>query len=133
MFYPTYSKSPGLCSVNIIKSPIQFVYAGVLRLFFILNAFNCGFLPFCFKWRKHNYFLMRLHPIVGSNDPKPDPIYASLRLAFHLKCVLSARKCITHYRLKFQIIHFFFWIRPCVYNINFTTSPFNVVWSQISL
>ena len=30
MFYPTYSKSPGLCSLNIIKSPIQFVYAGVL-------------------------------------------------------------------------------------------------------
>ena len=29
---------------------------------------------------------LRLHPIVGSNDPKPDPIYASLRLAFHPKC-----------------------------------------------
>ena len=55
-----------------------------------------------------------LHPIVGSNDPKPDPIYASLRLAFHPKCALSARKCIAQYRLKFQIIHcqFFFWIRP---------------------
>ena len=59
---------------------------------------------------------LRLHPIVGSNDPKPDPIYASLRLAFHPKCALSARKCIAQYRLKFQIIHcqFFFWIRPCV-------------------
>ena len=57
---------------------------------------------------------LRLHPIVGSNDPKPDPIYASLRLAFHPKCALSARKCIAQYRLKFQIIHcqFFFWIRP---------------------
>ena len=46
MFYPTYSKSPGLCSLNIIKSPIQFVCAGVLILFCILNAFNCGFLAF---------------------------------------------------------------------------------------
>ena len=52
--FPTYSKSPGLCSQNIIKSPIQFVYAGVLRL--LLNAFNCAFLAFCFKCRKHNYF-----------------------------------------------------------------------------
>ena len=48
---------------------------------------------------------LRLHPIVGSNDPKPDPIYASLRLAFHPKCVLPAGKCIAQYRLKFQIIH----------------------------
>ena len=42
---------------------------------------------------------LRLHPIVGSNDPKPRP-----------KCALSARKCIVQYRLKFQIIHcqFFF-------------------------
>ena len=56
MFYPTYIKSPGLCSLNIIKSPIQYVYAGVLGLFFILNAFNCAFLAFCFKCRKHNYF-----------------------------------------------------------------------------
>ena len=55
---------------------------------------------------------LRLHPIVGSNDPKPDPIYASLRLAFHPKCALQL--CIAQYRLKFQIIHcqFFFWIRP---------------------
>ena len=53
---------------------------------------------------------LRLHPIVGSNDPKPDPIYARIRLAFHPKCALSARKCIAQYRLKFQIIHcqFFF-------------------------
>ena len=36
MFYPTYSKSPGLCSRNIIKSPIQFVYAGVSSLFSFL-------------------------------------------------------------------------------------------------
>ena len=56
MFFPTYSKSAGLWSLNIIKSPIQFVYAGVLRLFFILNAFNCAFLAICFKCRKHNYF-----------------------------------------------------------------------------
>ena len=56
MFFPTYSKSPGLCSLNIIKSPIQLVYAGVLKLFFILNAFNCAFLTFCFKCRKQNYF-----------------------------------------------------------------------------
>ena len=56
MFFPTYSKNPGLCSLNIIKSPIQFVYAGVLRLFFILNAFNCAFLAFGFKCRKQNYF-----------------------------------------------------------------------------
>ena len=54
--FPTYSKSAGLCSLNTIKSPIQFVYAGVLRLFFILNAFNCAFLAFCFKYRKYNYF-----------------------------------------------------------------------------
>ena len=61
---------------------------------------------------------LRLHPIVDSNDPKPDPIYASLRLAFHPKCALSARKCIAQYRLKFHIIHcqFFFWIRPCLFN-----------------
>ena len=53
---------------------------------------------------------LRLHPIVGLNDPKPDPIYASLRLAFHRKCALSARECIAQYRTKFQIIHcqFFF-------------------------
>ena len=58
---------------------------------------------------------LRLHPIVGSSNPKPDPIYASLRLAFHPKCALSARKCIAQYRLIFQIIHcqFSFWIRPC--------------------
>ena len=48
---------------------------------------------------------LRLQPIVGSNDPKPDPIYASLRLAFHPKCASSARKCIAQFRLKFQIIH----------------------------
>ena len=48
MFFPTYNKSAGLCSLNIIKSPIQFVYAGVLRLFFILKVFNCAFLAFCF-------------------------------------------------------------------------------------
>ena len=29
-----------------------------------------------------------MHPIVGSNDPKPEPIYASLRLAFHPKCLI---------------------------------------------
>ena len=59
---------------------------------------------------------LRLHPIVGSNDPKPDPIYASLRLAFHPKCASSARKCIAQYQLKFQIIHcqFFFWICPWI-------------------
>ena len=58
---------------------------------------------------------LRLHPIVGLNDPKPDPIYASQRLAFLPKCILSACKCIAQYRLKFQIIHcqFSFWIRPC--------------------
>ena len=58
---------------------------------------------------------LRLHPIVGSSDPKPDPIYASLRLAFHTKCALSARKCTAQYRLKFQIVHYqlFFSIRPC--------------------
>ena len=56
---------------------------------------------------------LRLHPIVGSNDPKPDPIYASRRLAFHHKCALSARKCIAQYRLKFQIIHcHFFFLDP---------------------
>ena len=44
MFFPAYSKSPGLCSLNIIK------------LFFILNAFICAFLAFCFKCRKQNYF-----------------------------------------------------------------------------
>ena len=68
---------------------------------------------------------LRLHPIVGSNDPKPDPIYASLRLAFHPKCALSARKCIAQYRLKFQIIHcrFFFWIRPCAVWIIRDTFP----------
>ena len=61
---------------------------------------------------------LRLHPIVGSNDPRPDPIYGSIRLAFHPKCALSARKCIAQYRLKFQIIHcqFFFWIRPCTHS-----------------
>ena len=59
---------------------------------------------------------LRLHPIVGSNDPKPDPIYASLRLAFHPKCALSARKCTAQYRLKRKIIHcqVLFWIRPLV-------------------
>ena len=47
---------------------------------------------------------LRLHPIVGSNDPEPHP-----------KCAVSARKCIAQYRLKCQIIHcqIFFWIRPC--------------------
>ena len=58
---------------------------------------------------------LRLDHIVGSNTPKPNPIYASLRLAFHPKCALFARKCIAQYRLNFQIIHcqFFFWMRPC--------------------
>ena len=57
----------------------------------------------------------RLDPIVCPNPLKPNPIYASLRLAFHPKCALSARKCIPQYRLKFQIINcqFFLWIRPC--------------------
>ena len=69
-----------------------------------------------FTWR------LQLHPIVGSNDPKPDPIYASLRFAFDPKCALSARKCIAQYRLKFQIIHcqLFFWIRPCISTIDIT-------------
>ena len=60
MFFPTYSKSPGLCSLNIIKSPIQFVYAGVLRLFFILNAFNCAFLVILFQVSKTELILLRL-------------------------------------------------------------------------
>ena len=34
---------------------------------------------------------LQLHPIVGSNDPKPDPIYASLRLAFHPKCAFRTQ------------------------------------------
>ena len=58
---------------------------------------------------------MRLDPIAGSNAPKPNSIYASLRPAVHPKCALSARKwCIAQYRLKFQIIHcqLFFRIRP---------------------
>ena len=59
---------------------------------------------------------LRLHPIVGSNDPKPDPIYATLRIAFHPKCALSARKCIAQYRLKFQITHCqFFFLDPPLY------------------
>ena len=57
---------------------------------------------------------LRLDPIVGSNAPKPNPIYASLRRAFHPKSALSARKCIAQYRLKFQITHsqYIFWIHP---------------------
>ena len=41
---------------------------------------------------------------------KKQPLWArtSLRLAFHPKCALSARKCIAQYRLKFQIIHSIF-------------------------
>ena len=72
---------------------------------------------------------LRLHPIVGSDDPKPDPIYARLRLAFHPKCALSARKCIAQYRLKFQIIHcqFLFWIRPWVGPaLNYCTYTFSM-------
>ena len=53
-----------------------------------------------------------MHPIVGSNDPKPDPIYASQRLAFNPKCALSARECIAQYRLKFQIIHSICFLDP---------------------
>ena len=62
-------------------------------------------------------------PIVGSNAPKPNPIYASLWLAFHPKCALSARKCIAQYRLKCQIIHcrFLFWIRPCLHCVKCCT------------
>ena len=66
------------------------------------------FLPSC-DWSTLKFALPCLEvataPIVGSNDPKPDPIYASLRLAFHPKCAWSARKCIAQYRLKFHIIH----------------------------
>ena len=75
---------------------------------------------------------LRLDPIVGSNTPKPNPIYASLRLAFHPKCALSARKCITQYRVKVQIIHcqFFFWIRPWVDIAKSLSSGSNVVLSR---
>ena len=61
---------------------------------------------------------LRIHLIVGSNDPKPDP-----------KCALSARKCIAQYRLRFQIIpcQLFFWIHPCVCFICFTGILLNVV------
>ena len=55
---------------------------------------------------------LRLHPIVDSNAPKPNPIDASLRLAFHHKCTLSARKCIAQNRLKFQINHCQFFSGP---------------------
>ena len=51
-----YSKSPGLCSLNIIKSPIQFVYAGV-ETFFILNAFHCAFVAYCFQVSKTQIIL----------------------------------------------------------------------------
>ena len=72
------------------------------NLKFALPCLEVATAPHCIK--KH---------IVASNDRKPDLIYASLWLAFHSKCALSARKCIALYRLKFQIIHcqFFFWIR----------------------
>ena len=83
---------------------------------------------------------LRLHPIVGSNDPKPDPIYASLRLAFHPKCALSARKCIAQYRLKFQIIHcqFFFLDPPLVciiFSVNRATKPnrgYQIFWNHVT-
>ena len=55
--FPTYSKSPGLCSLDI--APIQFVYAGVLRLF----HFEC--IQLCisrilFQVSKTQLFLLRL-------------------------------------------------------------------------
>ena len=70
---------------------------------------------------------LRLHPIVGLNDPKPDPIYASLRLAFHPECVLSARKCIAQYRLKFQIIpvNFFSGSTPAASNLSTNNHRFD--------
>ena len=78
------------------------------NLKFALPCLEVATAPHCIK-----------ETIVSSNDPKPDLIYASLQLAFHPICALSARKCIAQYRLKFQIIHchFFFWIRPCLYDL----------------
>ena len=40
---------------------------------------------------------LRLDPIVGSNAPKPTPIYASLGHAFHPKGALPTLKCIAQY------------------------------------
>ena len=59
MFYPTYSKSPGLCSLNIIKSPIQFVYAGVLRLFHF-ECIQLWISRFVFQVSKTQLFVLRL-------------------------------------------------------------------------
>ena len=73
-------------------------------------------------WTVHNNFhsvatevTSNLLSIVGSNAPKPTPIYATLRLAFHPKGALSARKCIAH-----KIIHcqFCFLIRAWVAIVN---------------
>ena len=64
------------------------------------------FLPSC-DWSNLKFlslaWRLRMDPIVGSNAPNPNPIYASIRLAFHPKCALSAHKCIAQYRLTFQL------------------------------
>ena len=53
-FFQHTVKVPVLWSLNMVKSPMQFVYAGVWNFFHF--EFNCAFLPFCFKCWKHNYF-----------------------------------------------------------------------------
>ena len=60
MFCPPYSKSPGLRSLNIIKSLIQFVYAGVLRLFFHFEGIQLWISRFLFQVSKTQLFLLRL-------------------------------------------------------------------------
>ena len=55
----------------MIKPPIQFVYVFVgdlLEICFILNAFRCAFLAFCFQVSKTQLLLLRL--FVGFVDFK---------------------------------------------------------------
>ena len=74
---------------------------------------------------------LRLAPIVGSNATKPYPIYASLRLAFHPKCALSARKCIAQYRLKFQISTANFFLDPPLCSVFNVVRVVNVCRSEL--
>ena len=59
--YIAYSKCPGLWSLKNIWLNLQFsLFMSVFKTFFILNAFHCEFLAFCFQLPKAQLFLLRL-------------------------------------------------------------------------
>ena len=67
IFTIAYSKCPGLWSLKNIWLNLQFsLFMSVFKTFFILNAFHCEFLAFCFQLSKAQLFLLRL--LLGLNS-----------------------------------------------------------------